>query len=65
MNVSDSVLTVTFSDAKIKNDIGIAVLAKSMDTEKQAGKAMIDMMNRSMMEKSLNPGVGGNIDISL
>ncbi|MBR6474307.1 MAG: YjfB family protein [Lachnospiraceae bacterium] len=59
------VLTVTLSDAKTRNDIGMAVLAKQMDTEEQAGVAMIDMMNKSFMEKSVNPKVGGNIDISI
>ena len=59
------VLTVTLSDAKTRNDIGMAVLAKQMDTEEQAGVAMIDMMNKSFMEKSVNPKVGSNIDISV
>ena len=59
------VLTVTLSDAKTRNDIGMAILAKQMDTEEQAGVAMIDMMNKSFMEKSVNPKVGGNIDISI
>ncbi|MBO4782989.1 MAG: YjfB family protein [Lachnospiraceae bacterium] len=59
------VLTVTLSDAKTRNDIGMAVLAKQMDTEEQAGVAMIDMMNKSFMEKSVNPKVGSNIDISI
>ncbi len=59
------VLTVTLSDAKTRNDIGMAVLAKQMDTEEQAGVAIIDMMNKSFMEKSVNPKVGSNIDISI
>ena len=58
-------LTITLSDTKIRNDIGFAVLAKKMDTDEQAGAALIDMMNRSFMEKSVNPNVGGNIDISV
>lgn len=59
------VLTVTLSDVKTRNDIGMAVLAKQMNTEEQAGAAMIDMMNKSFMEKSINPKVGSNIDISI
>jgi len=58
-------LNITLSDTKIRNDIGFAVLAKKMDTDEQAGAALIDMMNRSFMEKSVNPNVGGNIDISV
>ena len=57
------VLTVTLNDTKTRNDIGFAVLAKEMDTEKQAGAAMIDMLNRSFMENSVNKNLGSNIDI--
>lgn len=59
------VLTISLNDTKIKNDIGIAVLAKHMDTEKQIGAALIEMIDRSTMENSVNPKLGGNIDISL
>ena len=58
-------LSLTLSDTRIRNDISMAVLDKSMDVEKQAGEAMIDMMNRSMMEKSVNPNVGSGLDISI
>ena len=64
MDVSP-VLTVTLNDSMIKNKIGMAVMAKQMDTEKQMGAAMIDMLNRSVMEKSINPELGGSIDISI
>lgn len=64
MNVSP-VLTVTLDDTMIKNKIGMAVLAKQMDTEKQAGTAMVDMLNKSVMERSVNSDLGGSIDVSL
>lgn len=39
-------------------DVGIAVLAKNLDTIRQAGASMI-----KMMEQSVNPHLGNNIDI--
>lgn len=43
---------------------GTRMLAKTLDTNEQAGKAMVQMM-RSSMERSVNPAVGGNIDVSV
>lgn len=40
--------------------IGIAVLAKSLDTVKQSGQNMI-----KMMEQSVNPNLGKNIDLKV
>ena len=40
------------------------MLSKTLDTQEQAGAALLDMMRRSM-EHSVNPSLGGNIDISL
>ena len=51
------------SQASVMNNIGTAVLAKSLDNMKQSGEGMIDMMNRSTMERSVNPNLGSNIDI--
>ena len=38
--------------------VGIAVLAKSLDTIEQSGQSMIQMM-----EKSVSPNLGQNIDM--
>ena len=49
---------------KDMNQIGTAMLKKSLDMMEQSGAAMIAMMDRSM-ELSVNPGVGGNFDMSV
>ena len=41
-------------------DVGIAVLSKNLDTIEQLGQSMINMM-----EKSLEPHMGQNIDIQI
>ncbi len=47
------------SAAKTSNAVGTAMLSKALDTQDETGAAMI-----KMMEHSVNPAVGGNIDIS-
>ena len=37
----------------------------SLDSMTEQGDAMVEMMNRSMMENSVNPDLGGNIDIMI
>lgn len=40
------------------NDVSIAMLSKQLDVSQQMGEDMI-----KAMEQSVNPGVGGNIDV--
>lgn len=41
-------------------DVGVAVLAKSLDTIETLGQGMI-----KMMEQSISPNLGQNIDVRL
>lgn len=56
-------LSMGISQAQLATDVGTAMLAKSLDFVETAGAGMIDMMERSMMENSVTPNLGGNIDI--
>lgn len=58
-------ISMEMSQTQVLTDIGTAMLAKSLDTVRDAGAGMIDMMERSMMENSVNPNLGGNIDLIL
>lgn len=53
-------LSVAKSQTQLMTDIGIAVLAKNLDTVEKAGDNMI-----KMMEQSVAPNLGQNIDIRL
>ena len=55
-------LSMGISQADVINNVETAVLAKSLDTMKESGA---DMMNRSAMERSVNPELGANIDITI
>lgn len=57
-------LATAMSSAKVANQVSTAMLAKTLDVTEQGGAALIDMM-RSSMERSVNPSVGGNIDVSV
>lgn len=52
------------SQANILTDVGTAVLAKSMDTSESMAAGVINMIDRSSMELSVNPNIGSNIDVS-
>ncbi|MBO7335247.1 MAG: YjfB family protein [Lachnospiraceae bacterium] len=57
-------LAMTMSQINIQNDVGTAVLSKAIDTNESMGKQIVNMIDRSAMEVSVNPNIGSNIDIS-
>lgn len=57
-------LSTTLSQINTQNQVGIAMLSKTIDTNEQQGASLISMMDRSM-ELSVNPNVGANFDMSV
>lgn len=53
-------LSSSMSMSQLQNDIGVAVLSKVFDQVEVATEGMT-----KIMEASVNPGVGQNIDISV
>lgn len=62
MNIPE--LSTALANVNIQNQVGIAVLSKAMDSSKQTGASLIQMMDRSM-ELSVNPNVGSNFDMCI
>ena len=60
MNIPE--LSIALANAQLSSQVGIAVLDKALESSEVSGAGMIGMMERSM-ELSVNPSVGGNIDI--
>ena len=58
-------MAVNFKNAMTMNDISTAVLAKALDTGRDLGQGMVEMLDSAALERSVNPAVGGNIDISV
>lgn len=44
---------------------GVAMLSKSLDQASSTGSQIVGMMDAAAMELSVNPHIGGNIDISV
>ena len=63
MNVAN--MAMNMSQTQLMPQVGTAVLSMSLDSMTEQGDAMVEMMNRSMMENSVNPDLGGNIDIMI
>lgn len=53
-------LSMAMSQARIQSDVSIAVLDKSLDAFQDIGDGLAQLM-----EQSVTPYLGGNIDISL
>ena len=56
-------LSMALSQTKALSDVGTALLSKSLDTAKEQGDAMTAMIDSAAMELSVNPHIGGNIDM--
>ena len=53
-------LSMSMSQAKLLTEVKTAVLAKSLDAQVQTKDAI-----RMMMEQSINPNLGTNIDLTI
>ena len=58
-------LSVNMGQSRVMTDVSTAILAKSMDMAEQAGDSMVNMIERSTMENSVNPNLGSNIDLMI
>lgn len=60
MNIT--ALSNTLPNIKANDDIGVAVLAKAMDTNEALGQGVVNMIDAAAMERTVNPAVGSNFD---
>lgn len=58
-------LSMALSQTKALGDIGTALLSKSLDTAKDQGTAMAEMIDTAAMELSVNPHIGSNFDMKV
>lgn len=52
--------TTVLANANLNSEVGMALLSKALDTDQANGQALTQML-----EQSVNPMVGRNIDIRL
>ena len=65
MDLSIASLSTAMSAAKLNTDFGVQMLAKTMDNNEQTGQQIVEMIDSAAMERSVNPYVGGNFDMSV
>ncbi|WMC91588.1 YjfB family protein [Kineothrix sp. MB12-C1] len=53
---------MSLAQVQTMSDVSVAMLSKSLDSMESVGGEMVDMM-KSSMELSVNPAIGGNIDL--
>lgn len=58
-------LSSSISQANTTNAFGVAMLSKSLDTTEQIGNSLVSMIDKSTMEQSVTPYLGGNLDLSI
>ena len=58
-------LSTALSSARLHNEVGIAMLSKTMDQSEAAGDGLLRMIDASAMERSVTPHIGANIDLSV
>ena len=58
-------LSTSLAQVNLVNNVGVAMLSKQLDMNESLGQSMVAMMDRSMMEQSVNPAVGSRFDMSV
>ncbi len=58
-------LSMSMATMDVQSQVGIKMLSKVIDLGEDMGAGMMQMIDAAAMERSVNPAVGGNIDIRL
>ena len=63
--VDIAALSMSMANTETLSKVGTAVLDKTLETNEQLGEGLVQMLDASAMERSVNPAVGGNYDLSV
>lgn len=58
-------ISMAMAQSQLSTNVGIAVLDNAMETSEALGEGLIELVNSSAMELSVNPTTGSNIDIRI
>ncbi len=58
-------LSTTLAAMDIQTKVGTAMLDKVLDLGDVLGEGMVEMLDASAMELSVNPSVGANVDVRI
>lgn len=65
MDMEIAALSMAMAQNDVSEKVGIAMLDKSLDFAQSEGADLVSMISSAGMERSVNPAVGGTIDISV
>lgn len=58
-------LSMNMAMMDVQSQVGIKMLSKAIDMGEELGTGVVQMVDAAAMERSVNPAVGGSIDIRL
>ena len=58
-------LSMSLAESSTLSKVGIAMLSKTLDSNEAAGQGLLQMIDSAAMERSVNPAVGSNFDVSI
>ncbi len=58
-------VSMALAQTKVQNDVGVAMLSKALDVNEGQGEELVNMMDKSAMELSVNPNIGANFDVAV
>lgn len=58
-------VSMALASVSTQSQVSTAVLGKAMDTNQQLGEGLVQMIDAAAMERSVNPGIGGNFDMRI
>lgn len=67
MDIRDSIQNMSMQQAQgsLMQQVSLEVADMSIEKISDLGEGVVEMMDRSMMENSVTPYLGGNIDIQV
>lgn len=58
-------LSMNIAQTNLLNDVGTAMLSKSLDMAETMSASVTELLDSAAMERSVYPELGANIDISI
>ena len=58
-------ISTALAQVNTQSAVGTAVLSNALDAQKVTGDGIVSMIDKSSMERSVNPSVGANVDVYL
>lgn len=58
-------ISMELSNVSLQSKVSVNVLDQTLEANKEFGQGIVQMIDASAMERSVNSAIGGNFDLSL